>query len=77
MEVGHPNLLPAFFEGDPRRASPSPRHRPHAALPARGREHRADRTRKVLDSDDGPYGAEGHILQDAAPLYALDGYYAA
>ena len=34
-------------------------------------------TVRVLDSDDGPYGAEGHVLQDAATnLFSADGKYA-
>ena len=32
---------------------------------------------QVLDSDDGPYGAEGFVLQDAAhSIFEPDGYYA-
>lgn len=76
MEADHPNLLPAFFEGDPRSASLSPRHVRKPLYSREGANIALIERGKVLDSDDGPYGAEGHILQDAAQLAAFDGTYA-
>ena len=77
MEPGHPNLLPAFFEGDPRCATLSARHVRKPLYSREGANITLMERGRVLDSDDGPYGAEGHILQDAAPnLFSADGKYA-
>ena len=77
MEAGHPNLLPAFFEGDPRCASLSPRHVRKPLYSREGANITLIERGTVLDSDDGPYGAEGFILQDAAPnLFRSAGQYA-
>jgi len=77
MEPGHPNLLPAFFEGDPRCATLSPRHVRKPLYSREGANVTLIERGKVLDSDDGPYGAEGHVLQDAAlNLFSEDGKYA-
>lgn len=77
MEAGHPNLLPAFFEGDPRCASLSPRHVRKPLYSREGANVTLIERGTVLDSDDGPYGAEGFILQDAAQnLFGSPGNYA-
>ncbi len=77
MESGHPNLLPAFFEGDPRCASLSPRHVRKPLYSREGANITLLERGKVVDSDDGPYGAEGFILQDAAQnLFGSAGQYA-
>ena len=77
MEAGHPNLLPAFFEGDPRCASLSPRRVRKPLYSREGANITLIERGTVLDSDDGPYGAEGFILQDAAPnLFGSTGQYA-
>jgi len=77
MEPGHPNLLPAFFEGDPRCATLSARRVRKPLYSREGANVTLMERDKVLDSDDGPYGAEGHILQDAAlNLFSRDGNYA-
>jgi glutathionylspermidine synthase len=77
MEPGHPNLLPAFFEGDPRCESLSPRRVRKPLYSREGANITLLERGKVLDSDDGPYGAEGFILQDAATnLFQSDGNYA-
>ncbi len=77
MEPGHPNLLPAFFEGDPRCATLSARHVRKPLYSREGANVTLLERGRVLDSDDGPYGAEGHVLQDAATnLFAADGKYA-
>lgn len=77
MEPGHPNLLPAFFEGDPRCESLSPRRVRKPLYSREGANITLLERGRVLDSDDGPYGAEGFILQDAATnLFQSDGNYA-
>lgn len=77
MEAGHPNLLPAFFEGDPRCATLSPRHVRKPLYSREGANVTLIERGTVLDSDDGPYGAEGFILQDAAQnLFGSPGNYA-
>ncbi|MGO4405425.1 glutathionylspermidine synthase family protein [Bosea sp. RAF48] len=77
MEPGHPNLLPAFFEGDPRCATLSARRVRKPLYSREGANVTLMERDQVLDSDDGPYGAEGHILQDAATnLFSADGNYA-
>jgi glutathionylspermidine synthase len=77
MEPGHPNLLPAFFEGDPRCETLSARLVRKPLYSREGANITLLERGKVLDSDDGPYGAEGFILQDAASnLFEADGTYA-
>jgi len=77
MEPGHPNLLPAFFEGDPRCATLSARRVRKPLYSREGANITLMERDRVLDSDDGPYGAEGHVLQDAAlNLFSGDGNYA-
>ncbi len=77
MEPGHPNLLPAFFEGDPRCATLSARHVRKPLYSREGANVTLLERGRVLDSDDGPYGAEGHVLQDAATnLFSAEGNYA-
>lgn len=77
MEAGHPNLLPAFFEGDPRCAGLSPRRVRKPLYSREGANITLLERGTVVDSDDGPYGAEGFILQDAAPnLFGSAGHYA-
>jgi glutathionylspermidine synthase len=66
MEPGHPNLLPAFFEGDPRAETLSPRRVRKPLYSREGANITLIERGKVIDSDDGPYGAEGFVLQDAA-----------
>lgn len=77
METGHPNLLPAFFEGDPRCAGLSPRHVRKPLYSREGANITLIERGTVVDSDDGPYGAEGFVLQDAAPnLFGSAGQFA-
>ncbi|MEZ2406342.1 glutathionylspermidine synthase family protein [Bosea sp. RCC_152_1] len=77
MEPGHPNLLPAFFEGDPRSATLSARRVRKPLYSREGANVTLMERDRVLDSDDGPYGAEGYVLQDAATnLFSAGGNYA-
>ncbi len=72
---GHPNLLPAFFEGDPdaRALGDSFARKPlysregwNVEVVIKGQKHGAK---------DGKYGAEGHILQAYQPLPDFGGVY--
>ncbi len=77
MEPGHPNLLPAFFEGDPRCATLSARRVRKPLYSREGANVTLMERDRVLDSDDGPYGAEGYVVQDAATnLFSAAGNYA-
>src|SRR6202030_4021203 len=75
MFPGHPNLLPAFFEDDPRsrelgasyvRKPLYSREGANVALISRG---------VPLAEQQGPYGAEGFIRQAFAPLRNFSGQY--
>jgi glutathionylspermidine synthase len=66
MFPGHPNLLPAFRE--PGRTSG-----PEIAKPLFGREG-ANITAPGVTTD-GPYGGEGFVYQQWAPLPCVDGHY--
>jgi len=74
--AGHPNLLPAWFEDDPRSAELG---NSYVRKPLFSREGanielvKGGRKSKVLDQG---YGEEGHIRQALHPLTAFDGNYA-
>ncbi len=78
LAPNHPNLLPAYFDGDPRAADLS--RTGFARKPLYSREganiELHDAKGGVIDTDGGPYGAEGYVLQGLAPLPAFDGHYA-
>jgi len=68
MDPGHPNLLPAYFEGDPEAAS---LHGDVVRKPIHSREGanvELRRAGRLIDREAGPYGAEGYVLQQAVPL---------
>jgi glutathionylspermidine synthase len=73
--AGHPNLLPAFFEDDPKIAELG---RSYVRKPLFSREGAnielvaEGRRARVLDQG---YGAEGHVRQALHPLPAFDGNY--
>lgn len=72
---GHPNLLPAFFEGDPAASALSGGH---VRKPLFSREGanvewvEPDGRRYAVE---GPYGSEGHVLQALHPLPCFAGNY--
>jgi glutathionylspermidine synthase len=72
---GHPNLLPAFFEDDPKAASLG---RSYVRKPLFSREganiELVDEGRRAPVLDQG-YGAEGHIRQALQPLTRFGGHY--
>ncbi len=75
LHPGHPNLLPAYFEGDPAAAELGPRH---VVKPLFSREGANVR---MVDPTlpgggvaiDGPYGAEGRVIQACHPLPVFTG----
>ncbi len=73
--AGHPNLLPAFFEGDPKAAELG---NSYVRKPLFSREganiELVDEGRKAKVLDQG-YGEEGHIVQGLHTLTAFEGNY--
>jgi glutathionylspermidine synthase len=76
LAPGHPNLLPAYFEDDPRKSEIGTAF---ARKPLFSREGAnvllVDGTR-VIDQGEGPYGGEGYIRQALCPLPKTNGNYA-
>jgi glutathionylspermidine synthase len=72
----HPNLLPAYFEDDPKCAELGGSHVRKPLYSREGANVEIVVGGNVVDADDGPYGAEPKILQALAPLPAFDGNYA-
>lgn len=73
MEPGHPNLLPAYLEDDPRHLDLG---RSFVRKPLYSREGAnilLVRDRQVLARDEGPYGGEGYVRQALAELPSFDG----
>lgn len=70
---GHPNLLPAYFEGDPRCQNLGQRY---VRKPVFSREGAnitlVDGERRL--SIEGNYGAEGHVLQELCLLPEFEGW---
>jgi glutathionylspermidine synthase len=73
LAPGHPNLLPAFFEDDPRKSELGARF---ARKPLFSREGANVMLvdGEAVSREDGPYGAEGYIRQALAPLPDFDGF---
>ena len=73
MFEGHPNLLPTFFEDDPKAASLGGRYVRKPLLSREGANIAfVENGRTVMDFD-GPYGAEGFVRQAVAPLPSFEG----
>lgn len=75
-EPGHPNLLPAYFESDPRKAELG---KSFARKPLHSREGAnvlLVRDGAVLARGEGPYGESGYVRQGLAELPAFDGRHA-
>lgn len=65
---GHPNLLPAFFEGDPKAVSLTSYVR-KPIFSREGANTTLVREGEVVAETDGGYGAEGYVLQEATRLF--------
>lgn len=75
MHPGHPNLLPTFFEGD---AAASRLGHSYVRKPLYSREGAnvsLVENGVVRDSDGGPYGAEGFVVQETARIPGFGGRY--
>jgi glutathionylspermidine synthase len=72
MAPGHPNLLPAFFEDDPRKAKLGARFVRKPLYSREGANVLIVDEDRVLARREGTYGAEGYIRQALAPLPQFD-----
>jgi glutathionylspermidine synthase len=68
MFPGHPNLLPTFFEDDPKAASLGNSFARKPLLSREGANVELIRDSQAVAEQNGPYGAEGFIRQALAPL---------
>ncbi|CCE08312.1 putative Glutathionylspermidine synthase family protein [Bradyrhizobium sp. STM 3843] len=75
MFEGHPNLLPAFFEDDPRAASLGPSFVRKPLFSREGANVSLVADGVAVSAQDGPYGAEGFIRQALAPLPDFGGVF--
>ncbi len=73
MFAGHPNLLPAYFEGDPGAGSLSDSYVRKPQLSRQGANIEIVQDGFALSGKDGPYGEEGHVVQAFHPLPEFDG----
>ncbi|WP_375462419.1 glutathionylspermidine synthase family protein [uncultured Methylobacterium sp.] len=76
LEPGHPNLLPAYFESDPRKARLGTSFVKKPLFSREGANVLMVRDGAVLAQDHGPYGAEGYVRQALAVLPEFDGRHA-
>lgn len=70
---GHPNLLPAYFENDPRTAEVGSSFVRKPLLSRRSANIEIVRDGDIVAHKDGPYGEEGYIVQAFHPLPDFDG----
>lgn len=70
---GHPNLLPAYFEGDAGAEALSAGYVRKPLLSRQGSNIEIVRDGLALSLSDGPYGEEGHIVQALHQLPEFDG----
>ena len=75
MFEGHPNLLPAYFEEDPRAGALSDSYVRKPLYSRQGSNIEIVRDGMALSRKDGPYGEEGHVVQSFHPLPEFDGKY--
>ena len=75
MFEGHPNLLPTFFEGDPRAAALSGSYVRKPLLSREGQNISLVSDGRTAFERPGPYGAEGYVVQAHCPLPEFDGNY--
>jgi glutathionylspermidine synthase len=75
MFPGHPNLLPAYFDGDPAAAALTGGYVRKPLFSREGSNVEWIGPAGQRYAVDGPYGAEGYILQALHPLPNMDGNY--
>ena len=76
MFPNHPNLLPAYFDDDPKAATLGNTFARKPLYSREGADIELISDGHSLDKDDGPYGAEGYVRQAMAPLPQFAGNYA-
>ncbi len=69
----HPNLLPAYFEDDPKAAELGNSYARKPLYSREGSNVALVVGGQAVDQDDGPYGAEGFVRQAMAPLPEFNG----
>jgi glutathionylspermidine synthase len=72
---GHPNLLPAYFEGDAKAEALAGGYVRKPLLSRQGANIEIVREGRVLSRSDGAYGKEGHIVQALHQLPIFAGRY--
>jgi glutathionylspermidine synthase len=75
MAPGHPNLLPAFFDDDPRAERLAAAHVRKPLYSREGGNVELVEDGAPVERTGGLYGAEGYVLQAARPLPNFDGFY--
>jgi glutathionylspermidine synthase len=75
MFPNHPNLLPAYFDNDPKAAELGNSYARKPLYSREGANVDLVVNGNTIDQDAGPYGAEGFIRQAVAPLPQYDGSY--
>ncbi|WP_315725055.1 MULTISPECIES: glutathionylspermidine synthase family protein [unclassified Bradyrhizobium] len=75
MNEGHPNLLPAYFEDDPKAASLGPSFVRKPIYSREGANVSLVSDGVAVSAQEGPYGAEGFIRQALAPLPDFGGVF--
>lgn len=75
MFPGHPNLLPAYFDDDPKAAELGDSYVKKPLYSREGANVEIVVAGSTVDRDSGPYGAEGFVRQAVAELARFDGNY--
>jgi glutathionylspermidine synthase len=75
MFEGHPNLLPAYFEDDPRAAELGDTYVRKPLWSRQGANIEIVRGGAAETPHAGPYGDQGHVVQAFHPLPEMDGGY--
>jgi glutathionylspermidine synthase len=73
MAPGHPNLLPCYFEDDPRAASLGDRYARKPLYSREGADIELIDGASILRGSTDGYGAEGYVRQALCPLPDFDG----
>ena len=76
MFEGHPNLLPSYFEDDPRARALTGAYVRKPLLSRQGWNVEISRDGERPSPSQGPYGEEGHIVQEFHSLPEFDGNFA-
>ena len=75
MAPGHPNLLPAFFEDDPKAERLGSSYVRKPLYSREGGNVELHDGRRPVERTEGGYGAEGFVRQAARPLPDYDGFH--